>query len=167
MAMSLTSRRLLWVPLMAMLNMAGCASVPRPDTPGDAAPPAWQGRLALKVDDQPSLSFSSGFELKGSAPSGELSLLSPLGSTLAHLRWLPGKASLHTPTGVQDFASLDQLMEQLTGTAVPVAALFDWLEGTPTPVNGWQIDLSQQAQGRLLARRATPPTELRVILERP
>ena len=123
--------------------------------------------MALKVEDQPSQSFSTSFELKGSAQTGELSLLSPIGSTLAHLRWQPGKASLYTPTGAQDFASLDQLMVQVTGTAIPVTALFDWLAGMPTPVNGWQVDLSQQPQGRLLARREAPPAELRVILETP
>ena len=123
--------------------------------------------MAIKVDDQPSQSFSTSFELKGGVQTGELNLLSPLGSTLARLTWNPDKASLRTPDSTQDFASLAALMVSATGTAIPVTALFDWLAGVPTPIEGWEVDLSRQAEGRLLARRANPATELRVVLDQP
>lgn len=122
--------------------------------------------MAIKVADHPSQSFSTSFALKGSAQQGELSLFSPLGNTVARLTWNPGLVSLHTASMSTDYASLDDLMLQATGTALPVAALFDWLIGTATPVAGWQIDLSQQSEGRLTARRTDPATELRLVLER-
>lgn len=123
--------------------------------------------MAIKVDDQPSQSFSTSFELKGGVQTGELNLLSPLGSTLARLTWNPDKASLRTPNSTQDFASLAALMVSATGTAIPVTALFDWLAGVPTPIEGWEVDLSRQPEGRLLARRTNPATELRVVLDQP
>jgi outer membrane lipoprotein LolB len=148
----------------ALVLISGCVSVPsnRPELlkPSEI----WAGRLAIRVEDQPSQSFSTSFELKGSAQLGELSLFSPIGSTLALLAWQPGRASLHTPSGQRDFASIDDLIVKATGTAIPVLALFDWLDGRATPVAGWQLDLSEMANGRLTARKAAPATELRLIL---
>lgn len=122
--------------------------------------------MAIKVENQPSQSFSTHFELKGSARLGELTLISPLGSTLAQLTWSAEKASLHTPSDQHDYASLDELMRRTTGTAIPVAALFDWLMGINTLVEGWQVDLANQPEGRITAKRTYPVTELRVVLER-
>ena len=150
------------------LWLAGCAAPPRAAT----APPAaafWSGRLALQVASEPPQSLSGGFELRGSAASGELALYNPLGSTVAVLAWAPGSATLRGANGEQRaFASLEALVTHATGTALPVGALFDWLAGTPTEVPGWSVDLSQRERGRLLARRQSPaPTaELRLALER-
>lgn len=135
--------------------------------PNGVQTPVWNGRMAIKVDDQPSQSFSTSFELKGGVQTGELNLLSPLGNTLAQLTWNPDKASLRTPNSTQDFTSLAALMVSATGTAIPVTALFDWLAGVPTPIEGWEVDLSRQPEGRLLAHRANPATELRVVLDQP
>jgi outer membrane lipoprotein LolB len=57
---------------------------------------------------------------------------------------------------------------EATGSAIPVAALFDWLEGRNTAVPGWQADLSELGQGRLRAQRMQPPpaADLRVVLDR-
>lgn len=157
-----------WVVLAVFFTsflIAGCASTASKDGTFSTYFPVWNGRLAIKVEDQPSQSFSSSFQLKGSAQSGELSLLSPLGNTLALLTWQPQGASLQTGNELRTFASVEALMQAATGTAIPVTALFDWLAGVATPIEGWQVDLSQQAQGRLVARRAQPATELRFILE--
>ena len=145
----------------ALYGLAGCAS--RPPAPG----PSWTGRLGLNLATDPPQSFFAGVELRGQASDGELVLLSPLGSTLATLVWAPGSATLHTAQGVQAFDSLETLTTAVTGTAVPVPALFDWLAGRNTTVRGWQADLSQQAQGRIIARRQepAPSAELRLILE--
>lgn len=161
------NRWLCWLALIASFLIAGCAGIPSSVAPNDAQNPVWNGRLAIKVEDQPSQSFSTGFELRGNAQTGELNLLSPLGSTLARLTWNPDQASLRTPSSTQAFSSLEALMVSATGTAIPVAALFDWLGGVATPIEGWLVDLSRQPEGRLLARRAAPATELRVVLDLP
>ena len=124
--------------------------------------------MALQVEDNQSQSFSAGFELKGSARAGELTLFNPLGGTLAALSWSPGSATLLGNGEPRQFDSVDALVAHATGAAIPVAALFDWLRGTNTPVPGWQADLSQLEAGRLRAQRTQPPppADLRVVLDR-
>lgn len=128
----------------------------------------WSGRLSLQVQSEPVQAFFAGFELKGQADSGELTLLSPLGSILAVMRWSPGEAVLEQGGSTKRFASKDELLAQTTGAAVPVSALFDWLEGTNTSVNGWTADLSQQAGGRISAKRSNPApqADLRIVLDK-
>lgn len=152
------------------LAMAGCAQPPRqPDLAGGATASSWSGRLALQVESEPQQYSSAAFELKGNAANGELSLFTPLGGTLAVMAWAPGSATLRTSSNeTRSFDSLDTLVTQATGTAVPVAALFDWLAGTNTPVAGWQADLSRLTEGRIAAKRNTPlpPVQLRIVLDK-
>ncbi len=144
---------------------AGCAV----STHTPSLPLRWSGRLALQVPDDPSQSFSAGFELRGAAEAGELELMAPGGATIALLQWMPGRARLSGPAvPARQAASAEDLTRELTGAAVPIAALFDWLAGRPTAVPDWRVDLSGQPQGRLRAQRLRPPlAELRVVMERP
>ena len=160
-------RRAGWL-LLAGLALAGCAPLVPLQPPGAWPGGPWSGRLALQVEGRQDQSFSASFELKGKAEAGELALYSPLGTTLAVLQWLPGTAVLKANGQTQQFESLDVLSGQVTGAAIPVAALFDWLAGANTPVAGWQADLSELEQGRVRARRTEPPpaAELRVVLDR-
>lgn len=161
--------RLRWAGawLAALVLVAGCAT-PQRSTSAVSGSASWGGRMALQVEDNASQSFSAGFELRGSAASGELSLFNPLGGTVAVLAWAPGTASLRSNGELRQFDSLEALAAQATGAPIPVAALFDWLEGKPTAAAGWQPDLSQLQQGRLRARRTEPPPalDLRVAFDR-
>jgi outer membrane lipoprotein LolB len=122
----------------------------------------------LQVDGSTTQSFSASFELKGSAEAGELTLFNPLGGTLARLVWQPGSAALHANGEVRLFGSLDALVAQATGAPLPLAALFDWLHGSNTPVPGWQANLARLDDGRLTAVRNQPePTAtLRLVLDK-
>jgi outer membrane lipoprotein LolB len=157
-----------WMAAFALALLAGCASPPRAAGPVDPVTGPWSGRLALQVEAQASQSFSASFELKGTARSGELALFSPLGGTLAVLAWQPGVATLNANGQARQFDSVDALVTHVTGSAIPVAALFDWLRGIDTPAPGWRADLSQLAEGRVAAKRLEPPpqADLRVVLER-
>ena len=157
-----------WLVAFGLAFLTGCASPPRAAGPVDPVSGPWSGRLALQVEDQASQSFSASFELKGSARSGELTLFSPLGGTLAVLAWVPGVATLNSNGQTRQFDSVDTLVGHVTGSAIPVAALFDWLRGIDTRVAGWRADLSQLAQGRVAAKRLEPlpQADLRVVLER-
>jgi outer membrane lipoprotein LolB len=154
--------------LLAAVLVSGCASAP-PRTAeavsADSGP--WSGRMALQVEDSQSQSFSAGFQLKGDARTGELTLFNPLGGMMALLDWQPGSATLRTGGEPRQFASVDSLVAQVVGEPIPVAALFDWLRGLDTHVAGWRADLSQLAQGRLSAKRLQPAPEadLRLVFE--
>jgi len=146
--------------------LAGCATPQRgPVEPGVQV---FTGRLALSVQSNPPQAFSAGFELKGAPAAGELNLFTPLGGTLAALAWTPESATLRTNDGSRAFPSLEALASEVTGADLPVAALFDWLEGKPTPVAGWQPDVSDVANGRLRAQRSTPApaADLRIVFEK-
>jgi len=134
----------------------------------DSRAKSWTGRLALQVQDNQAQSFSAGFELKGRPEAGELTLFTPLGGVAARLSWEPGGATLANGSDVRRFDSVDAVVTQATGSAIPVAALFDWLDGRNTPVSGWQADLSQLDQGRLRAQRLQPPptADLRLVFDR-
>jgi outer membrane lipoprotein LolB len=154
-----------WAIAAALLS--GCAQQPRATTP-DAQPTAlWTGRLALRIDSEQPQSFFAGFELKGNALTGELSLYSPLGSTIAQLAWSPGDARLSRDGQQSRFESLDALTRQATGTELPIASMFQWLAGENASAPGWQADLSEMASRRLVARRLAPPpaVEMRLVFE--
>lgn len=126
------------------------------------------GRISLQIQSEPAQSFSAGFELKGRPEQGELTLISPLGNVLGILRWNPLEATLDSGSQqTQRFSSVDALMAQATGAAIPLVALFAWLQGDNANVSGWSADLSRHSEGRILARRAqpAPQAELRVILD--
>ncbi|MBI5278554.1 MAG: outer membrane lipoprotein LolB [Burkholderiales bacterium] len=153
---------------ISALVTGGCATPQRPAASAAEAASTWTGRLALQVQDRPQQSFTAAFELKGSAQAGELTLYSPLGSTMAQLAWAPGAATLRSGGQTRQFDSVDTLSAEATGTPIPLAALFDWLGGVATPVAGWQPDVSEVAQGRLRARRVDPPpvADLRLAFDR-
>ena len=164
--MTVLSRCGAWI-LACSLLLGGCATAPKP-APTDAAANIWSGRLALQVQDRPGDSFSAGFELRGTALAGELTLYTPMGGALAVLSWQPGQATLRSGGQVREFASADALVAQATGSPIPLAALFDWLNGIEANVPGWRADLSQLADGRVTAKRfdPLPEADLRVVLER-
>ena len=151
-----------WLVLCA-LWLAGCAQ-PMPSAPVEEN--SWNGRIALQIDGQASQSFSAMFELRGTAQAGGLVLLSPFGNRIAQLDWKDGHAQLVSGQNTRTSDSLDTLLQDVTGTRIPVTALFSWLKGTQASAAGWQADLTGIADGRLTARRDDPqPTAtLRIAL---
>ena len=151
-----------WLVLCA-LWLAGCAQ-PMPSAPVEEN--SWNGRIALQIEGQASQSFSAMFELRGTAQAGGLVLLSPFGNRIAQLDWKDGHAQLVSGQDTRTSDSLDTLLQDVTGTRIPVTALFSWLKGTQASATGWQADLTGIADGRLTARRDDPqPTAtLRIAL---
>ncbi len=151
------------------LGLAGCTAVRAPGvaSPKASARESWSGRLALRVEGEASQSFAALFDLRGTAQRGTLTLTSPIGNTLAELRWTPTDAVLQNGNQVRRFDSVDALVIAATGAPVPVRALFAWLDGRDEQVTGWRPDLSQLGSGRLNAVRETPlpRAELRVIFD--
>lgn len=151
----------------AIFFIAGCAVNTGAKGSFDAENSHWQGRLALKINSTPVQAFAADFELQGSAQAGSLVFTTPLGSTLARLHWSTHEATLQTTGEPQHFASLDALTRQATGTELPIASLFSWLQGRDLPTPGWEADLRELPSGRLSARQVGqgPLAEFRIILD--
>ena len=129
----------------------------------------WQGRLAVNVQTSPAQAFSADFELEGDAKIGALTFSTPLGNTLARLRWDASGAVLQARGESRRFESLDALTLHATGAALPVASLFAWLTGTQqTDASGWEPNLQDLPSGRISARRIAPApvVDLKIILDR-
>ena len=165
------------------LVLQACATHP-PPLPGHV----WSGKLGVRTDaapDQPARSMSGTFELSGTASSGQLVLTSPIGTTIARARWsdpvgaqgTPSKIELEADGGTTHYATLEDMMQHAIGDQLPLAAMFDWLDGRPWPAAparasadgrafdqlGWHVDLSQFADSRLIdAQRPLPAPVLHV-----
>lgn len=164
---------------LATFIISGCATDKRSiveNNPSDFSQikkETFRGRLALRIaaetlePDAPPRHFSGGFEINGNPQSGELLLLTPLGTIAAQLTWQPQGAVLIGDGKQRAFPNLSAMLRQVTGADLPIDALFAWLGGTPLQVPGWTVDLNRHADGRILARRETPvpALELRIVLE--
>lgn len=154
-----------WAALLVTVSMlSACATPQRVALPGEEL---WSGRLAMTVQSNPPQSFSAGFDLRGTPAAGELQLTTPLGTSLATVLWSPGSAELRQGGQITRRGSLDELTTELSGTPVPVTALFGWLRGQAGDVPGWQADLARHTEGRITARRFAPlpAAELRVVVQ--
>lgn len=155
---------LIWCVVM----LSACATNPTIEPSNSLDDARWQGRLAIKIFGNPVQAWAANFFLIGSPEEGELTLTSPLGSTVAQLHWSPRHASLQSSDKLEYFDGLDALALQATGTKLPITALFSWLDGKDTPVSGWEVDLERLDSGRLTARQTAvePQSELKIILDR-
>lgn len=141
----------------ALAVLTGCATAPRPALETAEGPRSfWSGRLALNVETDPPQRWSAGFELSGDAQTGQLRLLSPFGQTMATAHWTPQQARLQQGNDTRLYPDMDSLTTELTGTALPIGTLLDWLQGLSTVLDGWEVDLSEQPSGRMRARRLHP-----------
>jgi outer membrane lipoprotein LolB len=149
-----------------LVLLAACSHVPRSMVSDSALPMGhWEGRLSMQVANHPPEQFSSAFEMTGHSKQGELTLLSPLGTTMAVVRWNPQGASLQQGANTQQFDSMDALTQRLTGAPLPLPALLTWLDGAGPPVAGWKISAQAMKSGRrVLAERQQPLPGLQLTL---
>lgn len=155
--------RVWWLALLLGVMLTGCA-IPSRIAPAlnteEANRPEWQGRISVQVLGNNPSSMSASFLLRGDANNGELDLYSPLGTTLGTMQWTPQWVKFSDGGTPQYFNSLNELTEKATGAALPVNAIFGWLQGSEVHTTGWQVDLSSISQGALSARRTDPAPEV-------
>ena len=167
---------------IAALVLAACAS-----PPNRVDPVRFSGRISVHIaalqPETEARAVSAHFELFGNATRGRLDLSTPLGTRLAEAHWSQGAAWLVDGGGGEaTYPDVDALTRAVLGEALPLGALFDWLDGRPWPAApsealaapegrgfrqlGWSIDLAQADSGLIAARRAAPPVvTLRVKLD--
>lgn len=168
-----TFHRLWWlVVIFFSIFIASCASTKSPEAKKIDSNGTWTGRISLRATGhafQAPQQFSASFVLSGSPTEGELTLDTPLGTTLAKARWAPGMAQLLQSGDTHVYASMDELTTALTGKPLPLAAMFGWLRGEAKLVNDWVPNLSQLPQGRINATQqsSTGNTDIRIVLDQP
>jgi outer membrane lipoprotein LolB len=162
--------RVWWLALLMGVMLAGCATPSRTAktlSTEQTNTPEWQGRISVQVQGDNPTSMSASFLLHGDAKNGELDLYSPLGTTLGALQWTPQLVQLSDGSKHQYFTSLAELTEKATGAALPIEAIFGWLQGRDVQTAGWLAALSAASQGAITARRTDPAPEvtLRIKLD--
>ena len=163
--------------LSFVLALAGCVQLPK-TPPAETGESRLGGRISVSIAGDVHNRGTGGaatFELFGNPEAGRLELTSPLGTLVARARWSPGLVSLQTPDGERRFDDLDALTREMLGEAVPVAALFDWLQARPWPAAphektakgfeqlGWRIE--PRLPTLVATRLAAPVVTLRAVLE--
>ena len=148
----------------------------------------WQGHFSIKLgpwQTQPAEGQSFTFYLQAGIDTGQLDLMTPLGTQLAQVNWTPTGSRIQSSEGTQRFDSVDAMSQQLLGENVPLLALPYWLQGMPSPdfpssviagdhsgfsQAGWQVTTVGLGQGRLVANRAPSSNareiSIRIRLER-
>ncbi|MGY0196431.1 lipoprotein insertase outer membrane protein LolB [Leptothrix sp. BB-4] len=153
--------------------IAGCQNLAPAVRPEGAS---HTGRLAVQVDGDASRSFSASFELHGRPEAGWIALANPLGAQIGVAEWSPAQAvRLRTPDESRRYPSLEAMAADLTGQSLPIAALFDWLEGRPWSSRphqdigadrfeqlGWNVRTDRIADGLLVAVREQPAPRVTV-----
>ena len=153
--------------LLTLLWLTGCASQSLAPKPAPEQETRWQGKLSLKVYSKPVQAIAANFDLQGRPEQGALTLSSPLGTTLARMQWDSTSATLTANGEQRTFDSLPDLARQATGSDLPIASLFAWLQGRDAPAPGWQVDLTDLPNGRIQAHHIEAvEAELKIILER-
>lgn len=139
-------KRLLLSVLLPLL--AACGSVPQrqaaPMPTQLSAPAPYQSTLALSgrlsinfSRDGKQETLSGKFDWRQAPGHIDVTLVSPLGQTLATISVAPGQARLTEagkPTRVAP--DLDSLSAQTLGWALPVTGLSEWLQGYATAADG-------------------------------
>lgn len=125
----------------------------------------WEGRLQLRILQDKPEQFSFTFDLQGTAENGELTIYSPLGSTVAVASWTPNSAVLTEGNKQKHFASMEDLTQQLTGAALPLPTLMAWLNRDGPSLDGWQIKAENLPRSRrIFAQRSSPLPKLHLTL---
>lgn len=142
--------------IVTLAALSGCASV----TPSIALKPGntdssarasteFHGRFAARtVRNGKDEGVQGNFVWVQQGENVQLSLVSPLGQTLAIITALPHQATLELPNQPARTApEVDSLMQQSLGFSLPVSGLRDWLQARPAP--GPVTQEERDAGGRL------------------
>lgn len=190
-------------PIVAQMRSGGaCATAETPSAPGMPSPaqatqaPAQaqalpridlQGQMSVKLSafaDQPAKGLSLGFFFSGNTDTGQLDLMTLMGSQMAQVNWQPGEAWLINDKGRSRYDNLDDLSQAALGEPLPLRQLVHWMQGHPDPglpsapgaeantftQQGWWIDARELPFKKLNARREASPlqrgVQLKIYLDR-
>ena len=154
------------LPVLLSCALAGCGVFPiKSKHTALAQTGHWEGRLNLKILTKPPEQFSANFSLQGTPALGELTVYTPIGTTLAEASWDSKGAILSEGSNKRYFVSMDALTQHVTGASLPLQNLMSWLNTDGPALEGWEIRSENQPGGRrLFAKRVSPLPQLQLIL---
>ncbi len=180
-------------PTVPAGDAIGTHPAPVPDqAPATSSPPQGvnqqlpsielQGQMSLKLQAfgaQPAKGLSLGFFFSGHTQSGQLDLMTLLGSQMARVEWQTGQAWLTNEKGRRHFGAIEELAEEALGEALPLRALIHWMQGHPDPQAphqtgpeagtftqlGWTIDARELPIKKLLAQRHASDSQRGVTIK--
>lgn len=141
-----------------------------------------QGQMSIKLAafaDQSAKGLSLGFFFSGNTDTGQLDLMTLMGSQVAQVNWQPGEAWLTNDKGRQRYDNLEALSLAALGESLPLRSLIQWMQGQPdldlpslpgpqanTFIQaGWLIDTNELPEKKLHARREASATQRAVQLK--
>lgn len=126
---------------VALLALAGCASVPDRPAPADqsTAQAGWtfKGRIGVQYGEE---SLSGQLHWQHRADRDELLMISPLGQGIARIvrntdgvmLELPNRPARHAPDA-------ESLTREMLGYALPVSGLAWWVQARPDPSSPFEV----------------------------
>lgn len=138
------------------LSLAGCASAPTtpttPIAPSSTTIAAQRYHAAIELDGRLSVRYQrngqdeamhGSFAWSQNAVRTQLTLLSPLGQTLAIIALTPQGATLTQPgQPLRNAADADALAADTLGWPLPIANLHNWLQGYALDAHGQRITVA-------------------------
>jgi outer membrane lipoprotein LolB len=131
----------------AILLLAGCATVSPPPPPAlSSGQPAFvlDGRIAVKFDSQHS---SGGIRWAHDAESDDITMLAPLGITVAHVRRDAHGAVLEASGKRYAARNSDDLMQRALGWHLPLDGMPYWVRAQAMP--GLPASVERDANGQI------------------
>ena len=174
--------------VVACMLVAACATTPPGAFDRHVVGETIEGRLSLRykdLDTQKEDGSSGRFVWTTDGRAVELSLLDPLGQTVAFVRASPGRSSITFRDGRRvDGDTPEELTERALGWTVPLRGLGAWLGGRPDPSrpattladgriaqDGWTVGFQRDADAavdappkRIDLRFPGPPAEIELRL---
>ncbi len=134
---------------MTMALLAGCATPPPASRPIQAELAAFtlNGRIAVKYDGQHS---SGSFHWMHDAASDDITMLAPLGVTVAHIQRDAHGASLEASGKRYAAPDSTELMQRALGWSLPLDGLPYWVMALPVPGSPASVERNDHGQVTLL-----------------
>lgn len=142
-------RIFIWCLILVAL-LSGCATPPE----HAAGPPVagataftLNGRIAVNFDSRHS---SGGFRWLHEGDSDDITMLAPLGITIAHVRRDAGGALLETSGRQYVASSSEELMQRALGWHLPLRGMPYWVRAQPMPGSPASVERGANGQISLL-----------------
>lgn len=136
--------------LLLVAALAGCKTLPEPANPATERPDlagqtpfSVSGRIAVKHEDKRD---STNLYWAHTSQGDEITLLGPLGRTVARITRNAGGAALDTSDAHYEAGSIEELTQKVFGWQLPLDGLIYWVMALPDPSRESEIEMGENGQ---------------------